>query len=157
MCEFVPAQLIKNYSSSDSCSFRCRRHSGGASAALGIVSLFPNLLGSRWPPVPLGLNQIYSFIVIISSTNKYRKHKSNMLIWVLPIDKKNHDNYTDIYDGKMANCCQKVRGNKIKQRPKTTTKTNKQNKTPSKTTVPFRGELGVRQSLIKTNINMRRN
>ena len=25
-----------------------------------------------------------SFIVIVSSTNKYRKHKSSMLIWVLP-------------------------------------------------------------------------
>ena len=32
-----------------------------------------------------GLNQIYSFAVIISSTNKYRKHKSGMLIWVIPI------------------------------------------------------------------------
>ena len=31
-----------------------------------------------------GLNKIYSFIVIVSSTNKYRKHKSSMLIWVLP-------------------------------------------------------------------------
>ena len=29
-----------------------------------------------------------------------------------------NDNYTDIYDGKMANCCQKVRGNKTNQRPK---------------------------------------
>ena len=28
----------------------------------------------------LGLNQIYSYIMIIRSTNKYRKHKSNMLI-----------------------------------------------------------------------------
>ena len=34
-----------------------------------------------------GLNKIYPFIVIISSTNKYRKHKSSMLICVLPIDK----------------------------------------------------------------------
>ena len=32
-------------------------------------------------------NCIHSAIVIISSTNKYRKHKSSMLIWVLPIDK----------------------------------------------------------------------
>ena len=30
-----------------------------------------------------GLNKIYSFIVIISSTNKYRKRKSTMLIGVL--------------------------------------------------------------------------
>ena len=28
----------------------------------------------------VGLNKIYSFIVITSSTNKYRKHKSSMLI-----------------------------------------------------------------------------
>ena len=33
-----------------------------------------------------GLNKIYSFIQVISSTNKYRKHKSSMLISVLPID-----------------------------------------------------------------------
>ena len=30
---------------------------------------------------------MYSFIVIISLTNKYRKHKSSMLNRVLPIDK----------------------------------------------------------------------
>ena len=53
----------------------------------------------------------------MSSTNKYRKHESSMLIWVLPMD-RNHDNHTDIYDGRMANCCQKVRGNKTNQRPK---------------------------------------
>ena len=35
----------------------------------------------------VGLNKIYSFIVIISSINKYRKHKGSMLIGVLPIDK----------------------------------------------------------------------
>ena len=28
----------------------------------------------------LGLKNIYSYIVIIRSTNKHRKHKSNMLI-----------------------------------------------------------------------------
>ena len=31
---------------------------------------------------------------------------------------RQNDNHTDIYDGKMANCCQKVRGNKTNQRPK---------------------------------------
>ena len=35
-----------------------------------------------------------------------------------------HDNYTDIYDGKMANFCQNVRGNKPNQN---------NNKTKSKT------------------------
>ena len=35
----------------------------------------------------VGLNKIYSFIVIISSINKYRKHKGSMLTGVLPIDK----------------------------------------------------------------------
>ena len=34
----------------------------------------------------LGLNKMYSFIAIISSTKKYRKHKSSMLISVLPIE-----------------------------------------------------------------------
>ena len=29
-----------------------------------------------------------------------------------------NDNYTGIYDGKMANCCQKVRGDRTNQRPK---------------------------------------
>ena len=45
---------------------------------------------------------IYSFIVIINSTTKYKKHESSMLISVLPIDNMI---ITDIYDGKMANCC----------------------------------------------------
>ena len=35
----------------------------------------------------VGLNKMYLFIVIISSTNKYWKHKSSMLIWVWHIDK----------------------------------------------------------------------
>ena len=30
--------------------------------------------------ISAGLNKMYSYIVIISSTNKYRKHKSNILI-----------------------------------------------------------------------------
>ena len=34
---------------------------------------------------------------------------------ILSVTYGQHDNYTDIYDGKMAICCQKVRGNKIKQ------------------------------------------
>ena len=53
---------------------------------------------------------------------------------------RQNDNYTDIYDGKIANSCQKIRGNKTKQRPKQqqnktkqkqnkANKTNKQNKT----------------------------
>ena len=45
---------------------------------------------------------IYSFIVIINSTTKYKKHESSMLISVLPIDNMI---ITDIYDGKMADCC----------------------------------------------------
>ena len=32
----------------------------------------------------VGLNKMYPFIVIISSANKYRKHKSSVLIGVLP-------------------------------------------------------------------------
>ena len=37
-------------------------------------------------PISSGLNKIYSHNVIISSTDKYRKHESNMLIRVLLID-----------------------------------------------------------------------
>ena len=54
-----------------------------------------------------GLNKIYSFMVITSSTNKYRKHKNSMLIWVLPIDKMI---ITQTFI--MANCCQKVKDNR---------------------------------------------
>ena len=52
--------------------------------------------------------KIYSVIVIISSANKYRKQKQYAY---LTITYRSNDNYTDIYNGKMANCCQKVRGN----------------------------------------------
>ena len=38
---------------------------------------------------------------------------------------RQNDNYTDIYDGKMANCCQKVRDNKTNQRPKQQQNKNK--------------------------------
>ena len=45
-----------------------------------LVAYFP----SPPPPPPFlylfGLNKMYSFIVSISSTNKYRKHKSSMRI-----------------------------------------------------------------------------
>ena len=37
--------------------------------------------------VSAGLNKFYSYFVIINSTNKYRKHKSSMVIWVLRTDK----------------------------------------------------------------------
>ena len=39
-----------------------------------------------------------------------------------------NDNHTDICDGKMANYCQNVRGNKTNKRPKWQQKTNKQTK-----------------------------
>ena len=42
---------------------------------------------SDWETNTLVLNKIYSYIVIINSSNKYREHKSNMLIWVLSIEK----------------------------------------------------------------------
>ena len=59
----------------------------------------------------------YSFIVIISSTNKYRKHKSNVFIWVLPMDKMI---ITQTF--MMSNFCQKIWG-KNKNKPKTKTAT----------------------------------
>jgi len=36
-----------------------------------------------------------------------------------------NDNHADIYDGKMANCCQNVRGNKTNQTTKTKQKQTK--------------------------------
>ena len=40
-------------------------------------------------------------------------------------------NHTDIYDGKIANCCQNVRGNKT-NKTKMATQTNKQTKQKTK-------------------------
>ena len=48
--------------------------------------------------------------------DRYRKHKSSMAIWVFTY--RQNDHYIHIYNGRMENCCQKVRGNKTKQRPK---------------------------------------
>ena len=36
----------------------------------------------------------------------------------LSVTYRQNANYIHIYDGKMANCCQNVRGNKANQRPK---------------------------------------
>ena len=36
--------------------------------------------------ITVGLNKTYLYIIVISSTNKYRKHKNSMLIWALPVD-----------------------------------------------------------------------
>ena len=36
--------------------------------------------------ITVGLNTTYLYIIVISSTNKYRKHKNSMLIWALPAD-----------------------------------------------------------------------
>ena len=45
----------------------------------------------------------------------------------LNVTYRHSDNYTGIYDGKMANCIKKVRGNKTNQRPNQQQKqTNKQ-------------------------------
>ena len=51
-------------------------------------TFFPNqwLVVEAVRPKNFGLIFFYSYILIISSANKYRKHKSNMLICVLPID-----------------------------------------------------------------------
>ena len=84
---------------------------------------------------------MYSFIVIISSTNKYRKQKQNAY---LSVTCRQNDNYIHIYDGKMANCCQKVRGNKTNQRPKQQQKqTNEQKTTTTITNNKQNGRRGV--------------
>ena len=64
--------------------------------------------------VVVGLNTIYSLIVILSSANKYRKHKSSMLNCVLPIDKMI---ITQTFTmARWQNSCHKVRGNKPNQK-----------------------------------------
>ena len=55
-----------------------------------------------------------------------------------------NDNYTDIYDGKMANSCQEVRGNKAKKdqnesKNKQNKTKQKQNKTKTRTTKREKG------------------
>ena len=63
---------------------------------------------------------------MINSTDKYKEHKFNMLIWVLPVD-----DYIYIYNGKMENYCPKVtKQNKSQKAPqqKQKQKNNKQTK-----------------------------
>ena len=45
-----------------------------------------------------------------------------------------NDNYTDIYDGKMANCCENVRGNKKLKKSETKTKQKAKAKQKNKQT-----------------------
>ena len=49
----VPSQLIKRGNGLHLCPSECRNHSSGDNVAIGKVSLFPRLLGSRSQPVPL--------------------------------------------------------------------------------------------------------
>ena len=63
-----------------------------------------------------------------------------------------NDNYTDIYDGKMVNCCQKVRGNKANQRPKQQqNKKEKENKQTNKTTTNKTKQNNNKQNKTTTN------
>ena len=54
---------------------------------------------------PLGLNKK----LFIHRNHKLETQKQ-YAYW--SVTYRQNDNYTDIYGGKMANCCQKVRGNK---------------------------------------------
>ena len=58
----VPSQLIKRRNGLHLCPSECRNHSRGDNVAIGKVSLFPRILGSRSPPVPLwrhlGITQV---------------------------------------------------------------------------------------------------
>ena len=63
-----------------------------------------------------GLNKIL-FIHRNRKLNKYVQETQKQYAY-LSVTYGQNDNYTDIYDGKMANCCQKVGGNKTNQRPK---------------------------------------
>ena len=70
----------------------------------------------------------------------HRNHKSQQISTgntkqyaYLSVTYRHNDNYTDIYDGKMANCCQKVRGNKTNQRRKQQQKQINKQKTNKQT------------------------
>ena len=82
----------------------------------------------------------YFLFLFIHRNYKFSKsvQETEMQYAYLSVTFRQHDNYTDVYDGKMANCCQKVRGKKANQRAnnnKTKNKTNKQsNKKANKTT-----------------------
>ena len=60
--------------------------------------------------VAVGLNKVYSFIVIINF--KKISTGNTKAVCLFECYCRQNDNYTDIYDGKMANCCQKVRDSK---------------------------------------------
>ena len=62
----------------------------------------------------------------------HRNHKLNKQVQetqkqysYLSVTYIQNDNHTDTYDGKMANYCQNVRGNKTNKRPKWQQNTNK--------------------------------
>ena len=74
-----------------------------------------------------GLNKIL-FIHRNRKLNKYVQETQKQYAY-LSVTYGQNDNYTDIYDGKMANCCQKVGGNKTNQRPKQRQKQKTKSKT----------------------------
>jgi len=57
-------------------------------------------------------------IVFIHRNYKFNKsvQETEKQYAYLSVTFRQHDNYTDVYDGKLANCCQKVRGKKANQR-----------------------------------------
>ena len=59
-------------------------------------------------------------ILSIHRDHKFNKQvqETQMQYAYLSVTYRQNNNYTDIYDGKMTNCCQKVRGSKPNQRPK---------------------------------------
>ena len=65
-----------------------------------------------------GLNKMYSYTVIINSTNKYRKHKNNILMQVLPLEEMM---ITYTFTMARRQFFVKVKGNKTKLKLKSTT------------------------------------
>ena len=75
-----------------------------ATPALILIDWFLVLYNAFLPhPWQIWLKQNLSILRNHKLNNKCRKHKSNMLTY------RWNDNCTYIYDGKMANCCQKSR------------------------------------------------
>ena len=104
-------------------------------------------------------------IVFIHRNYKFNKsvQETEKQYAYLSVTFRQHDNYTDFYDGKMANCCQKVRGKKANQRAnnnKTKTKqtnnrTKKQTKQQQNRRMGAEGYKANNYSNVIINIDLR--
>ena len=93
------------------------------------------------------LNMVIDTVGLNKILFTHRNHKLNKQVQetqkqyaYLSVTYIQNDNHTDTYDGKMANYCQNVRGNKTKDQNDNKKQTNKQNKTKTTTTKRAEGQ-----------------